>query len=386
MRDAWGMNSLRFVMTWAAVEPRAGEYDEAYLDGVVERIRWAAQANLLVFLDMHQDVYGEGFVSGGGDGAPRWTCDEARYASFKPADQWYLNSLSAEVTGCWDHFWQSADLALHYAEAWRRVAARLAPFDNVVGFDVMNEPYWGSTPIPDFEPDVLAPFYEHIVPAVRGGAPAFVAFLEPSSIRNLGGSSRLPTFSFPNVVYAPHSYDRDAESGHGFDPSHRDAVIANLAGLAAEANGLGAALLIGEYGGMPKAPGIEAYMTAQYDGAGAAAAGTMYWSYDKSDSYGLLDPSGAEKPVLLDLIVRPYPERTAGDPIRYAFDAATKTFSFSYHADHAILAPTVLSVPDRVYPNGFLVDCRGCAFTKTRGSIAITSPPAGDPAEITIHP
>ena len=71
---AWGFRSLRFLITWAAVEPTQGTYDDAYLDWVAERMQWARDAGLTVVLDMHQDVYGEGF---GFDGAPRWTCDES---------------------------------------------------------------------------------------------------------------------------------------------------------------------------------------------------------------------------------------------------------------------------------------------------------------------
>jgi len=77
------MNSIRFLMTWAAIEPQKGVYDDAYLDAVATRIEWAKAANLLVVLDMHDDVYGEGFVKGGGDGAPMWTCDASNYASFR---------------------------------------------------------------------------------------------------------------------------------------------------------------------------------------------------------------------------------------------------------------------------------------------------------------
>src|SRR5690242_1300817 len=61
VRDQWGMNAVRFVMTWAAVEPAAGQYDDAYLDGVAERLGWAQASGLSVVLDMHEDVYGEGF-------------------------------------------------------------------------------------------------------------------------------------------------------------------------------------------------------------------------------------------------------------------------------------------------------------------------------------
>src|SRR4051812_4986121 len=58
IRADWGMNAIRFVMTWAAVEPSAGVYDDAYLDAVAERLGWARTYGLDVVLDMHEDVYG----------------------------------------------------------------------------------------------------------------------------------------------------------------------------------------------------------------------------------------------------------------------------------------------------------------------------------------
>src|SRR5262245_20142648 len=79
LRRDLGMNSIRLLMTWAAIEPQRGAYNTAYLDALRLRLDWAQAAGLRVILDMHQDLYGEGF---GGDGAPRWTCDEARYAAF----------------------------------------------------------------------------------------------------------------------------------------------------------------------------------------------------------------------------------------------------------------------------------------------------------------
>ncbi|MGH7326773.1 MAG: cellulase family glycosylhydrolase [Polyangiaceae bacterium] len=386
LRDEWGMNAIRFVVTWAAIEPEEGQYDDAFLDQVAMRMQWARDANLLVVIDMHDDVYGEGFVQGGGDGAPKWSCDASNYASFQPLDQWYLNDLTGEVTACYDHFWQSSDLYPHYEEAWKRLAARVASFDNVIGFDPINEPYWGSTPVLGFEPSILQPFYEKLVPAVRSVAPSLVAFLEPSTFRNLGGNTRLVPFPFEDVVYSPHSYDRDAESGVGFDPSHRDPLIANIDALAGEATSLNAALFIGEYGGMANTPGIVDYMTAQYDGAGKHAASSMYWSYDESDNYGLLNVDGSEKTILTNVVARPYPERVAGTPSSYAFDAASSTFTFSYAPDASIAAPTIVSIPDRVYPNGYQVECGGCAYDKSAGSLAITKPPSGDTVTVTVHP
>ena len=61
LRDEWGMNAIRFIMPWAAIEPTDGAWDEAYLDQLATRVGWAQDAGLAVILDMHQDVYGEGF-------------------------------------------------------------------------------------------------------------------------------------------------------------------------------------------------------------------------------------------------------------------------------------------------------------------------------------
>src|SRR6185436_15557855 len=98
-----------------------------------------------------------------------------------------------------------------------------------------------SYSIVSFEADKLQPFYEDVIAAVRSARPGWIAFAEPGSSRNLGIPTSLKPFKAKDVVYSPHSYDRDAESGKGFDPTHRDAVLKNTAALAAEADALGAA-------------------------------------------------------------------------------------------------------------------------------------------------
>lgn len=383
VRADWGMNAIRFVMTWAAVEPAPGQYDDAYLDAVAERIGWANDSGLFVVLDMHQDVYGEGF---GFDGAPRWTCDEAHYAAFVPTSPWFLNTVNPEVQACFDELYTSADRRASFAAAWRHVAERLGALPGIVGFDPMNEPSWGSYPIFSFERDRLAPFYEQIVREIRAVAPHWIAFLEPSASRNGGVATSLPVFGFDNVMYAPHSYDTNAESGGGFDAAHRQAILNNVAELAAEAGTLKAGLWIGEYGGVATDPGIVEYMTAQYDAAGAVAASTMYWAYDKSDGYGLLDPDGNEKPLLVDTVVRPYPMRVAGTPASYSFDAATRTFTLVYAPDRGVSASTEISIPPRSYPAGYQVECGGCEHHEAASTLVIDEPPTQTPATITVTP
>jgi len=383
IRDAWGMNAIRFIMTWSAVEPDEGRYDDTYLDAVAERLAWADAAHLAVVLEMHEDVYGEGF---GFDGAPRWTCDPARYAAFVPKDPWYLSSLDPNVTACIDAFYTTPDRRQHFIDAWGHVAARLAGAPAVIGFDLLNEPNWGTYPIFSFEQDRLLPLYTDVVAAVRASAPGWVAFVEPSASRNVGFATKLVQLPFDNAMYAPHSYDSAAEGGSGFDPTHRQKIIDAVAELAGEAKVLGAGLWIGEYGGMASKPGIVEYMTAQYDAGGQVAASTMYWAYDRSDGYGLLAPDGTEKANLVGAVVRPYPERIAGEPLSYAFDPVTQAFTLTYAPDRFSALPTELSVPPRVYPDGYHVDCGGCAYEITDGALRITAPPSAEPAVVTLRP
>jgi endoglycosylceramidase len=383
LRTAWGFDSIRLLTTWAAIEPSRGVFDDRYLDGLEERVTWAEAAGLLVVVDMHQDLYGEGFV--GGDGAPRWTCDESRYAAFKPLTPWFLGYLDPNLSACFDQLWQSDDLQGHYANAWRHLAARLAKHPNVIGFDVMNEPQWGSYSIGGFEADLLQAFYEKMVRAVREVAPDWVAFLEPSASRNLGMPTKLEPFTFGNVVYSPHSYDREAESGNGFDAARREAVLTNFTALRAEATHLGAALWIGEYGGNASAPGIAPYMTAEYDGAAAALAGTAYWAYDKDDGYGLLNADGSEKAILLDAVVRPYPERVAGDLRSFAFDDVTSTLTVVYVPRPSTDLGTEIFVPMRRYPRGVSVECAGCRVVEAPGLVRLFSSGSA-PVTVTLRP
>jgi endoglycosylceramidase len=265
------------------------------------------------------------------------------------------------------------------------VAERLQSAPAVIGFDVLNEPMWGSYSIHAFERELLAPLYSGVVKEVRRHAPDWVAFLEPGASRNLGIGTGLRGFDFADVVYAPHSYDSAAENGDGFDPARRALILDNAVALRAEAQQLGAALWVGEYGGVASAPGIAAYMDAEYDAFAAVAAGSIYWSYDRDDGYGLLNPDGTEKPVLAEALVRPYPERVAGDPVSWSWDPETATFQLTYAPDSSQTAPTELSLPPRCFPAGYAVECDACDYESIPGGLRLRSPPSGSPATVIVR-
>jgi endoglycosylceramidase len=254
----------------------------------------------------------------------------------------------------------------------------------VVGFDVLNEPHWGSASTTTFEPNKLQPFYERVIREVRSVTP-WLVFAEPSSLRNIGFGTRLSPFDGPDVVYAPHMYDPLAEGNGSFDPARRDGLIGLGGELRVEADALGAALWIGEYGGRASDPQIAVYMDATYDAAAGAFAGSAHWSYDRGGGYGLLDEAGQEVTALVDAVVRPYPERIAGTPVSWHYDDAARVLSAGWEPDANFAAPTVIVAPTRVYPTGVAVQCDGCTaevFGAEVHAVATT----GEHATITVAP
>lgn len=170
---AWGLTFLRFVVSWEAVE-HAGpsRYDERYLDYVRAVMQKAAQYNISLFIDPHQDVWGR---FSGGSGAPRWTYESVGFdvrmftetgaaiihnthqGSF-PRMIWATNYAKLAAATMFTLFWGGNDFApatqiqgvpaqdflqSHYINAMKQVAERVQDLDNVVGFEVMNEPSQG---------------------------------------------------------------------------------------------------------------------------------------------------------------------------------------------------------------------------------------------------
>lgn len=144
---SWGFNCIRLGVIWDGLEPEPGKFDEAYLQGIDQRIRWAKENHLYIILDMHQDLFSVKFS----DGAPEWATLTGGNPHVHNSPVWsdaYFNSPAVQVS--FDNFWANnpapdgVGIQEHYARAWAHVAERYARETGVIGYDLMNEPFIGS--------------------------------------------------------------------------------------------------------------------------------------------------------------------------------------------------------------------------------------------------
>jgi hypothetical protein len=167
---AWGLTFLRLLVPWEALEHAGpGNYDQAYLDYLVELVRRAGEAGFQLFIDPHQDVWSR---MSGGDGAPGWTLEavgmdvtrlsetgaavvHAIHGDPFPRMVWPTNYSKLAAATMFTLFFGGNDLAprtlvdgepvqeflqRHYIAAIKQVARRLRGLPHVVGYDTMNEP------------------------------------------------------------------------------------------------------------------------------------------------------------------------------------------------------------------------------------------------------
>ena len=175
----WGYRFIRLLVTWEAIE-HAGpdKYDEDYLNYIRAIVQKAAEYNINVFIDPHQDVWSR-FT--GGDGAPYWTLEMAGFDPLKFTDTgsafihnvkgdpfprmiWPTNYNKLAAATMFTLFFGGNDFApdtrvdsigiqdylqSHYVNAIKQVALKLKGLPNMIGFDTFNEPGAGYIGMPD---------------------------------------------------------------------------------------------------------------------------------------------------------------------------------------------------------------------------------------------
>ena len=357
MSADWGFNFARFLVFWQAIEPQPGVVDTAYLERVYEQLDWCYEAGLNVVLDMHQDLYTWKY---GGDGAPEWAIwDDGE--EFEMQSPWEKNYLQPAVIASIRNFWMPenghGDLQEHYIASFVALAKYMKGHPALLGYDLYNEPVLATRELFKFEDRYLHPFYQNLIDSLRQADPNTWLFYEPMAIGpNQGGRSGLGQLEDPRdgearLAYFPHIYTLDLDlSGKyiGF-PLFTSAWAAKRN---RETTRHGAPMLIGEFGLDNSMPKALDYLEAVMRMSEKTGSGWAYWDFGKGGNWAPIRKDESEKPML-DVLVRPYPQRTAGTPVSYGFNPEKQHFWLHWKADPGILDSTVIFIPKRVYPQGW---------------------------------
>ena len=374
-----GFNAVRVGVIYSAVEPRPGEYDERYLDDIERTVTLLARHGILSLVDFHQDLYGPVFK---GEGLPEWATlldgmDPGPSHGF-PFD--YFKRPA--VARAFDNFWQNKPgpggigLQDRYAAAWRHVAARFAKVEGVMGYDLMNEPFPGSswrecsiTGCGDFDRRFLAPFWRKVIAAIRQSDPATLVFYEPNVTYDFDAATHVPKLDDPRLGFSFHPYLLMAK---GLGMAEQHAVATDVALFATEW-------------------GASTDLNAIRSGANlmdTAMMSWLYWAWANKTPFdipgmgGLLPKGSENQGIVLDLsrprtpgnvhedrlaaLARPFPRAVAGTPMRFGYDPQKRVFHLTYRPQPvggplAAGAETDIFCPARAYPRGYKVGVTGAS-------------------------
>ncbi|MBN1582657.1 MAG: cellulase family glycosylhydrolase [Anaerolineae bacterium] len=403
MRD-WGFNCVRLGVIWDGLEPEPGVYNEAYLKGIDRQIAWARENELGVFLDMHQDLFSMLF----GDGAPEWATLTGDQPHVDLGGVWsdaYFTSPA--VQAALDHFWDNVPapdglgLQDHYARAWQHLARRYANEPTVIGYDLMNEPFPGSSATSSqyllfekgaelmsaldgiertaeelaaqwldetgraqilqrlqdvdlyaqvidvtrpiyaaFEQNKLMSMYRRVAAAIREVDNRHILFLETSMGSNMGVYSGIQ----PLVLNGQRD-PQQAYAPHGYD------LVVDTPSIAQAGPGR-VALIFSRHGetaqrlGMPMLIGEWGAYGRHPDTL--PAAWHVVHQFEKrlcSNTYWAYEP-GIEQFPCFQAIQRPFPERVAGMLSSYCTDPRNGVFECTWTEGGQIAAPSRIYLPD----------------------------------------
>ena len=371
---SWGFNLVRYLVFWEALEPTEGNIDMDYIGKTKERLQWLQELGIDVIIDIHQDVYGPKLT---GNGFPEWaTNDEG--IPFTEQQPWNANYLEPAVIAAYKNFWNSDPWKKRYVEIVQIVFTNFAdPFDNVLGVDIMNEPFPIISPdfvkaikdkkitevkvkylkeIANFERNYLDKLYEDVSANVKTQKKFF---FEPVIYTSSGIPSRLKFKPGSNWVYYPHYYDPFCHENKPYGEANEKLMEASSIIKVIEASKrFKTPILYGEWGIGQKVGNFEKYITDFCNLADKFNYGWTYYCYDPGHPFSPIDADKKETPQLKALM-RPYPQKISGTNPKFSLEG--NVFELTYNADSTDKEPTVIFVPGNYYKT-MLSDTEQCTF------------------------
>jgi endoglycosylceramidase len=374
-----GFNVVRLGMFYGDYEVQPGVFKDSYLDANARTQRLLADAGIFTVFDFHQDMLSSRYQ---GRGFADWFLRDDGFPNAPRVGFPGNYFFNAALNRAYDNLWaNAAGLQDHFAEGWRRVAARFAGVPMIAGYDLFNEPWPGSEwpscanpngcPPGGFDQTALTAFHQRVVTAIRRADQRHTVYYEPNLQFDVGAATGHGKLADPNVGLSFHNYCLGAAPGlpHAPDPANlcRDVGERRVFENAEDhSRRTGAALLMTEFGDVDD-PAIHARMA---DLADEFMVGWTVWAWFRATGQIKRDPAKPPtadnlKQEILDAIVRPYPQAVSGTPLRWQFDRPRRVFTLAYSSARAgggrfrSGSESEVVVPRRQYPRGYRVEIAG---------------------------
>lgn len=377
-----GLNSIRLGVMWPGAEPRRGEWNRHYFKVLKQIVERCHQKGIYVLLEFHQDNFGPRFC---GEGFPTWLVEPAfppssfrgfpfpwdkpwsladsRYQNCSAREDWAKFQLSWATSRAFQDLYDNKDGALDlFAKFWHRVAFEFKEFDNILGYEIMNEPWVGdifADPL-RLVPGVadgsnLARLHRQVADRIVEADKDAIVFFEHVSFDNLFSGVYETPAAPERSVLAFHYYER-ALGGPNlfslpFTISQRKWDAARLK------SGLFLSEFdIGYYGG--NMTGLVERLEALDKGL-ISWTGFSYKPFIQITGWGdslIGMHTGELRKEMAKLFARPFVSAVAGQLRSMTFNRETRRLAVEFAPDGEIKEPTTIVVPEKWwYPEGFKV-------------------------------
>ncbi len=425
MIAAEGFNTVRTGLAHAGFVPAPGVYDSAYLDDLAATVDLMTAQGIYVMIDFHQDLYAARYQ---GNGMAAWATVDS-----SPTDPTLLPSCNLGFPGnifsC-PFLWEAFDRFLgmngrvpevgprgmtlqeEFADAWRQVATRFRDEPLVFSYNLLNEPYPGSStpsclgPVgcPGDADAKLTVFSNLVVQAIREVDADTIVHYEPFATNfNAGFPTHHGDIATSNVGFSFHVYACPAAPIPApvseACRAQEQRVFTNAEG---QAQAFGHAPLLTEFGATDDLFLLESIAEL----ADVNMMGWQYWAWwnrdpccDRPDEGIIDDPANPAAPPhldepKLDVLVRPFPRAVAGTPTGWSWDRTARRFTLTYSTtpvDGPIAPGTVTEVwiPDRHFPAGYdVVDLHGATVTSANDAerLELVAVPGGTSVSFAVVP
>lgn len=403
-----GFTSVRLGIIWKEIEPQPDQYDTAYLESIKQTIELLNRYGITTLVDQHQDLFNEQFQ---GEGFPDWATYTDGWpniikAGF-PGNQFFNTALQH----AYDNFHANkigpggVGIADRFANMWGFVAGYLKETDGVIGYDLYNEPWPGTSWLACLTtafctgPDgLLAKIQQKATDKIHAVDPRSIVFYEPNGIFNQGTRTNVKTTG-ANTGFSFHVYCPSQFNGNYWACVDEDKRV--FANADNHATPLNQPALLTEFGAVTDGQVLR----AQSDLAMSRKMGWYYWAYTGKNDVTTSGPGDVEAIVfdpaeaptgdnidagkLAQLVVM-HPNAVAGTPGSYAYNRDTGVFTMTWSTTlpkgtrAAAGAVTEIAVPTRTAPNGYTVKVTGGRVVSAPNAPVLEIAQACTPSQVTV--